>query len=306
MTRKILKVIKKPQLLFLYILSFRICEWLPDSLYLKMVYRLRIGKKLNLKNPVTFNEKLQWLKLHDRKPEYTVMVDKFAVRKYIADKIGEQYLIPLLGVWDSPEEINFNALPDQFVLKCNHNSGLGMCICKDKSTLNIEQVKKELKKGLRQNFYKHGREWPYKDVKRKIIAERYMEDKQSKQDGMIDYKFYCFNGEPKFLYVSTGLDNCKTARISFVSLDWKKMEFYRTDYMQHEQLPPKPEMFDQMLEICKKLSFNMPFLRVDLYQIKGQIYFSVLTFSPCCGMMPFNSDEWDEKLGALIDLHAAQ
>lgn len=149
---------------------------LPDKTYLKIKYKLATGKKLDLKNPQTFNEKLQWLKLYDRKPEYTRMVDKYEAKKYVAEKIGEEYIIPTLGVWSDPEDIDFDALPDRFVLKCTHNSGLGMCICKDKSKLDIEKVKAELRKGLREQYYYRGREWPYKDVKPRIIAEKYMED----------------------------------------------------------------------------------------------------------------------------------
>lgn len=170
------------------------------ALYLRMRFKQRCGRSLNLAEPKTFNEKLQWLKLYNRKPEYTVMVDKYKVREYIAQMIGEEYLIPLLGVWDDPEDIDFDALPNRFVLKCNHNSGLGMCICKDKSKLDITKVKAELRKGLQQNYYLSSREWPYKDVPRKIIAEKYMEDASG---DLKDYKFYCFNGEMKFVMINS-------------------------------------------------------------------------------------------------------
>ena len=189
---KILKYIKKPSLAIKYLKAKRLAgkygQSLNDEEYLKKAFKLNMGKELNLDNPQTFNEKLQWLKLHDRKSEYTIMVDKYLARDYIAKTIGEEYLIPLLGVWDSPDEIDFDALPDQFVLKCNHNSGLGMCICKDKSKLDIEKVKKELQKGLNENYYLHRREWPYKDVPRKIIAEKYMVDESGTE--LKDYKFF--------------------------------------------------------------------------------------------------------------------
>ena len=157
--------------IFEALLRRHLLDWMPDATFLKLAYKSRMGRKLDLDNPQTFNEKLQWLKLYDRRPEYTMMVDKYKVRDYIAEKLGEEYLIPLLGVWDDPDEIDFDALPNQFVLKCNHNSGLGMCICKDKTKLDIEKVKEELRKGLKQDYYLTGREWPYKDVLRKIICE---------------------------------------------------------------------------------------------------------------------------------------
>ena len=168
---------------------------MPDRDYLERKFEALMGTPLHLDAPQTFNEKLQWLKLYDRKPEYTRMVDKYRVREYITQKIGAEYLIPLLGVWDSPDEIDFAALPEQFVLKCNHNSGLGMCICKDKSTLDLRKVRRELRKGLRQDYYLPGREWPYKDVPRKIIAEKYMIDNDVNE--LRDYKFFCFRGEVK-------------------------------------------------------------------------------------------------------------
>ena len=171
-----------------------------DEPYLKKMFRATMGKELDLNDPKTFNEKLQWLKLYNRKPEYTMMVDKYLVRDYIKETLGEQYLIPLLGVWDDPDEIDFDALPDRFVLKCNHNSGKGMYICKDKSKMDVKKVKSELRAGLKQNYYLHGREWPYKDVPRKIIAEQYMED--AKTEELRDYKFFCFNGEVKAMFIA--------------------------------------------------------------------------------------------------------
>jgi len=190
--KKLKKLITNPRIVLQVLLgNEKIARIFPDKPYLKMKYWSIMGKKLNIENPQTFNEKLQWLKLYDRNPEYTKMVDKYEVRKYIAKKIGEEYLIPLLGVWDNPDDVDFDKLPDQFVLKCTHNSGLGMCICKDKSELDIAKVKKELEKGLKQNYYLHGREWPYKNVKPRIIAEKYMEDRNG---NFIDYKFFCFKG----------------------------------------------------------------------------------------------------------------
>lgn len=270
-----------------------------DSVYLKSMYKIYMKKNLNLSDPETFNEKIQWLKLYDRKPEYTMMVDKYKVREYIAEKIGAEYLIPLIGVWNNPNEIDYECLPNQFVLKCNHDSG-GLSICRDKDSFDFKKAKKKLTKSLKTNYYYSSREWVYKDVKPLVLAEKYMEDRSSNQ--LTDYKFYCFNGEVKFLYISTGLEDHSTARIGFYDLDFNKMKFRRSDYALPEKDPIKPQNFDKMIEIAKKLSHDIPFIRVDLYNINDKIYFSELTFYPCSGYMPFEPEEWDYKLGQLIEL----
>lgn len=275
-------------------------NWLPDEIYLKLLFKARLGKKLDLKNPQTFNEKIQWLKLYDRKPEYTVMVDKYLVKKYVADKIGEQYIIPTLGVWDSPDEIDFDKLPDQFVLKCNHNSGKGMCICNDKSKLDINKVKSELRKGLNENYYWGGREWPYKNVKRKIIAEQYMEDKNS--GALNDYKIFCFNGIAKFMFVATERQNEDTeTKFDFYDMDFNHLPF--TNGHPNSEIEIKcPSTLKEMKNIAEILSQNIPQVRVDLYEIDGKIYFGELTFSHWSGFVAFDPKEWDHKFGDLIEL----
>ena len=303
--KNIRKAITNPRLVVLVLLNKEsVARLFSDKLYLKIKYRLTMKKKLNLKNPQTFNEKLQCLKLYNRNPEYTKMVDKYEVRRYIADTIGEEYLIPLLGVWDSPDDIDFDSLPNQFVLKCNHNSGLGMCICKDKSKLDIEKVKKDLKKGLKQNYFVLGREWPYKGVKPRIIAEKFMadEDNLSDGDGLIDYKFYCFNGVPGYAYVSQNLDDHKRASISYITLDWEQAPFKRSDYASFKELPRKPQNLDKMLKLAEVLSKNISFLRVDFYEINGKIYFGELTFFPGGGFTELSPEEWDYRLGEMIKL----
>ncbi len=417
-----------------------------DERYLKKLYKASMGKPLNLDNPITFNEKLQWLKLYDRKPIYTTMVDKYEAKKYVADIIGEEHIIPTLGVWDRFEDIDFDSLPNQFVLKCTHDSG-GLVICRDKNRLDRKAARKKINAALKRNYYYSSREWPYKDVKPRIIAEQYMEDRSgplpdykafsldgftramaiaterfnkgeetkfdfsnmefrhlpftnghpdSKKDikrpeafekmvelanefskgnpplgvdfyeidgqvyfgeltfshwsgmmpfepekwdtkfgewiklpehmggggylitsnngyilwvhqqaslpskGLTDYKFYCFDGKPLFLYISAGLENHATASISFLTMDWTRAPFARTDFKPFEQLPPRPECFDEMVAIASRLSQGHEFLRVDLYQINKTVYFSELTFSPCGGMMPFDPPEWDAILGEKI------
>lgn len=270
-------------------------NYLPDYFYLKLIYIGRKGKRLRLKEPITFNEKLQWLKLYDRNDKYTTMVDKYEVRDYIVEIIGEEYLVPILGVWDKFEEINFDELPNQFVLKCTHDSG-GLIICKDKNSLDINWAREKINNCMNRNYYYNSREWPYKNVKPRIIAEVFIED------DIKDYKFYCFNGKPYYLYISQGLDDHNTARISFYDMELSKAPFGRSDYLPFEDKIIKPKNFDLMIELSIKLSKDLPFIRVDLYNVDNKIYFSELTFTPCSGFMPFDPPEYDDILGELIDL----
>ena len=268
-----------------------------DEEFLRRKFKVCMKKDLDLDNPKTFNEKLQWLKLHNRCPEYTVMVDKYLVRDYIREQLGEEYLIPLIGVWDDPDEIDFDALPDKFVLKCNHNSGLGMYICRDKSKMDIEKVKKDLRRGLAQDYYLTGREWPYKNVPRKIICEKFMSDGINKD--IKDYKFFCFNGIPMFMYISS--DNAQNPTTDFFDMDFNHLNLRMKD-PNSEVIPSKPPKFDEMKEVAIKLSQNIPFVRVDMYVIDDQIYFGELTFFHNCGFCEIHPEEWGEKLGSWIDL----
>lgn len=273
-------------------------KFISDKTCLKILYHMYFGKKLNLKNPKTFSEKLQWLKLYDRKPEYTTMVDKYAVKKLVADLIGAEHVIPTLGIWDSFDEIDFATLPDQFVLKCTHDSG-GLVIVRNKNQFDKAAAKKKIEKCLKRNFFYTGREWPYKNVKPCIIAEQFLE---AGEDGLIDYKFFCFNGEPKFLYVSKGLDNHETASISFMTMDWQFAPYGRNDFKPFSELPEKPLNFDKMVEFAKKLSSGFDFLRVDMYSINNKIYFSELTFYPSAGYMPVSNPEHDLEVGNMLVL----
>lgn len=272
-----------------------------DKLYLEWLWYLKFGRKLDLKNPQTFNEKLQWLKLYSREPIFTTMVDKYASKGYVAGIIGDEHIIPTFGVWDKPEDIDWDALPQQFVLKCTHDSD-GNVICRDKSKLNIAVATERLNRSLKRKYYSQSREWPYKNVPPKIIGEKFMTDEFQKVSGLMDYKFYCFDGEPKLLYISTGFENHATASISFITLDWEFAPFRRSDFKPFDILPPKPEHFDTMMEFARMLSNGFPFLRVDMYEIDHQVYFSELTFSPCGGMMPFEPEEWDYKMGSWLTL----
>lgn len=285
---------------------------IPDELYLRLKYRVRTGKPLNLKNPSGFNEKLQWLKIHDRNPGYAMLVDKYEVKRFVSDRIGEDYIIPTLGVWERFEDIDFGMLPDQFVLKCTHDSG-GLVICKDKSCFDEEEARRKINKSLKTNYYWHSREWAYKNVKPRILAEQYMVDtwaqrqfsQNAKTDGLIDYKFFCFHGVPKFLYVAYAnlVDGKKDDLLSYIDFNWNLTPFYRVDHKQIPVLPPKPDNLEEMIMIAEKLSANIPFVRVDLYCIDGKIYFSELTFCPGGGFGLFSPEEWEKRIGDLIKIH---
>lgn len=294
--KKVAKGFKNPLHAVLVLLPDRFWNQLDDKTFLRIKYQSRTRKKLNLNNPTRFNEKLQWIKLYDRNPEYTVMVDKYAVREYIAQAVGQQYLIPLIGVWDNPDEIDFDALPNQFVLKCNHNSGLGMCICKDKSKLDIEDTKNKLRQGLAQDFFIITREWPYKNVKRRIIAEQYMDDGSGE---LRDYKVLCFNGEPKLIQYHQGRFTYHTQ--DFYDTQWNRLPITQGSPLS-ENILEKPVFLEEMLELSRKLAKDIPHVRVDWYYVGGQLYFGELTFFDASGYDDFEPDEWNEILGSWITL----
>lgn len=293
------RLIRNPFLLFPMGAAKGWFHGMDDRKYLKACYRAYFGKKLDLENPQTFSEKIQWLKLNDRNPLYTDMVDKYKVKKWVASKIGDVHVVPTFDMWRTAEEIDISSLPNQFVLKTNHDSG-GVVICRDKDKFDIEDAKSFLSAHLQNNFFYVGREWPYKDVEPVVFAEKYLDGFDSA--GMIDYKFYCFNGEPKFLYVSKGLEDHETAAISFLNLDWTRAPFARNDYRPFEILPEKPLSYDVMLHFAHQLSEGIPFVRVDFFEYEGTPYFSEMTFYPCAGFMPFEPDAADSDIGLLLNV----
>ena len=301
---KIIKVISDKQYRFHILSALGKYDKMPDEKYLKKRYKLDMGVELDLNDPKTLNEKLQWLKLYNRKDIYTVMVDKYLARDYIAEKLGKEYLIPLLGVWDKAEDINFDELPEKFVLKCNHNSGMGMFICRDKSALTLEkiaEIRKNLNKGLKENYYLSGREWPYKNVKPRIIAEKYMTDSPGSKD-FTDYKFFCFNGFVDCVMVCLERSSGDT-KFYFFDKEWQLKKYnYRGINAPEGFTIPKPEQMDEMFKIASKLSEGIPFVRVDLYVSDGQIYFGEMTFFPQSGFDPNLLPETDKYFGSLIDL----
>ena len=290
---------KNPMRAFVKLGGWGFFNWMSDETYLKIAFRSLMGKKLDLKNPQTFNEKLQWLKLYDRKPIYTTMVDKYEAKKYVADKIGEQYIIPTLGVWDKFEDIDFDKLPNQFVLKCTHDSG-GLVICRDKSKFDIEAARKKISRSLKRNYFWQGREWPYKDVKPRIIAEKYMEDTST--NDLKDYKFFCFNGVPKILFIASDRANPKEeTKFDFYDINYNHLDF-TNGHPNAVSQPLKPIKFEEMVNLAGKLSQNIPLLRVDFYEISGKVYFGELTFSHWSGFVPFNPEKWDKIIGTWIDI----
>lgn len=270
----------------------------PDRLYLKLLYWACMGERLDLGNPRTFNEKLQWLKLYDRRDEYTTMVDKVEAKKWVAERIGEQYVIPTLGVWERPEDIDFDALPDKFVMKTNHDSGQ-VCICTDKSKLDREKVRREMAASLRRDYYLTGREWPYKNVRRRILAEQYLECGSSSD--LVDYKFFCFGGEPRFIQV---IQNRRTREtIDFFDLEWRHQEFVGLSVSSRaEQMPEAPETLAEMIAVARAVAVRNPFSRIDLYEVNGKVYFGEITFYPAGGFGRFQPEAYNEIIGEMISL----
>lgn len=278
-----------------------------DETYLRVRFRLLMGKWPNLKNPQTFSEKLQWLKLHDRRPEYTVMVDKYAVKDYVARIIGEEYVIPTLGVWNNPEEIEWEKLPNQFVLKTTHGGGsLGVVVCKDKTKLDKDKTITKLKASMKDDGFRIQGEWPYKNVPRRIIAEKYLEPSPNMKD-LPDYKWYCFNGTPKYCQVIQGRSSNET--IDFFDTSWIHQDFVGLNPMNGPEFnnaieePLRPSNLDVQLRITRCLSKGIPFSRIDLYSVDDKVFFGEITFFPFSGFGSLRPQEWNLILGDMIELN---
>lgn len=276
-----------------------LARFIPDKLFLKFLFRNRMGYWMDFKSPRTFNEKLQWLKVYDRKTVYTNFVDKIEVKKFVADKIGKEYIIPTLYEYNNVDEINWETLPNQFVLKCTHDSG-GVIVCTDKSKLDIEQAIRTLRKNLSLSYYIYNREYPYKNCKRRIICEELLVDESGYE--LKDYKFFCFNGVPKLLFVASDRfkDNEET-KFDFFDLEFNRLPF-TNGHPQSSLSINKPIGFEKMIEISKILSNGLPHVRVDLYNINGRIYFGEMTFYHWSGLVPFEPKEWDYKIGDMLKL----
>lgn len=296
--KNIKRVFKDPRLILIFILS-RYCHWMNDELYLQILYFLRMGKMLHLNPPVTYNEKLQWLKLHDRHPEYTQMVDKAMAKEYAAGIIGNEYIIPTLGVWDKFEDIDFDTLPNQFVLKCTHDSG-GVVICTDKDKLDISKAKKKINRSMRRNYFYGTREYPYKNVKPRIIAEEYMEDENKE---LVDYKLLCFNEEVKYSLVCSERFSKAGLKVTFFDREWNKLPITQKDPSSDLAIL-KPYNYDKMIVLAEKIAKKVanPFVRIDFYDIRGHIYFGEITFYPTSGLSAIKPEKWDRILGDEIKI----
>lgn len=292
--------INKPQKMIRAAASNGLMNFLPDIWYLPLVFQAETGYKLNLKNPVTYNEKLQWIKLYDRKPIYRVYADKYAVRDYVKKKLGEKYLIPLLGVYERVEDIDWGLLPDQFVLKCTHGSGSNI-ICKYKKQLDIVQTEKLLNQWMKKSWYWFGREWAYKNIKPRIICEQFLQTVDGKAP--VDYKFMCFNGEPKLIQVHQ--DRFGNHTNDFYDIEWNKTYISRQSVPNSAEKVNKPETLNEMLNISKILSHNMPHARIDLYIHDNKVYFGEITLYPTSGFSTFSRYDDDVMLGGWINLKAS-
>ncbi len=276
-----------------------ISRLVPDRLYVKMKFRRSFHRPLNLKNPKTYNEKLQWLKLYDRNPIYIQLVDKYEAKQYIRDRVGEQYVVKTLGVWDTFDAIDFSSLPNQFVLKCTHDCG-GLVICKDKKSLDLAESRSKINSSLKTNYYLTCREWPYKNVKRRIIAEEYLEN--SAVGELRDYKFFCFNGEVKALFVASSRQNeTEETKFDFFDTDYRHLPIIN-GHPNSPTLPERPKKLDEMIRLAEILSRGFPHIRCDFYEIGDKVYVGELTLYHWGGLVPFEPQEWDERFGSWIRL----
>lgn len=281
-------------------MMYQLMRVVPDSVYVRLKYRKNFGKLPNLRNPQTFNEKLNWLKLYDRNQHYTTLVDKHEVKQYVADVIGGEYVIPTIGVWESAEEIDFDSLPDKFVMKATHDSG-GVVICRDKSKLDREAARKKMSEALQRDFYAVTREWPYKNVKRRIIAEQLLEVDGDTTNGSInDYKFFCFNGKVRFMKVDVDRDT--DHRANYYDTKFHLLNFTETRFGFADKPVEKPVHFEKMIELAEKLAKDKRFLRVDFYEVGDRLYFGEITFFPDSGVGRFTPESADDEIGAMLQL----
>lgn len=298
MRNRVKEIIRKPLQIFGTLGHYGLLNWISDETYLKIAFYICMGKKLNLDNPRTYSEKLQWLKLNNRKPEYINMVDKYEAKIIAQRIIGSKYIIPALGIWDSFDEIEFDTLPQQFVLKCTHDSG-GICICKDKNQFDIKTARQKINRCLKRNFYDGGREWPYKAVKPRIVAEQYIEDNATQE--LRDYKYFTFDGKAKFLLIATNRMGKEGVKTDFFDMEFRHLPF-TCGHPNADLLPEKPKNFELMIQLAEKLAQGHPHLRVDFYEANGKVYFGEYTFFHMSGFYPYSPFYWDEKLGSYLNL----
>lgn len=279
-------------------LLVKFSPYLPDKFFLSCMVRVQCGYWPNWKNPQTYNEKLSWLKLYYKNPEYTKMVDKYAVKEYVATIIGDKYVIPTIGVWEKPEEIDWDALPQRFVLKTTHGGGSeGVVICKDKNKFDFQAAIVKLNKSLKQDISVSLREWPYKDVHRRIIAEQFID---GENNDLSDYKFFCFDGDVRALFVGTERSTGEV-KFDYFDADFNHLDLVQSHPMSGKQIE-KPDTFEEMKQVASMLSKGIPQVRVDLYSVNGKVYFGEMTFFHHGGITPFHPESWDYTFGSWIEL----
>lgn len=299
---KVRKYLRKPGLMLPLLASRGFLKGMDDATFLRRWYKDYFGKDLNLDDPKGFNEKIQWLKLYDRNPEYVDMVDKISAKKWVANRIGETFIVPTLAIWETVDVIDTDSLPDRFVLKTNHDNG-GVVICESKASFDLVKAKAKLKKHLSQNYYYVGREWPYKNIEPRIFAEEFIDDGAtdcSGSCGFVDYKFLCFNGEPRLMFTCSGRAQ-NDLRVDFFDMSWNLQPFTR-HYPNSDIIPDKPAHFEEMKKAAEVLSEGIPFVRVDFYDTPSGPLFGEMTFYPGSGFEEFEPSEWDDILGSWIDL----
>ena len=304
--KTVISMLNTPGKMILPLASGGFFNWLPDKPYLQLAYWGQMGKNIDLDNPQTFNEKLQWLKLYDRNPRYHSLVDKYELKQYIAEKIGSEYTIQTLGLWNNVDEIPFDQLPNEFVLKCTHDSG-SIIICQNKKDFDINAAKKKLTHHMKKSTYWLGREWPYKGITARIIAEPYLKDtrvhKQENQiKGLSDYKVHCFDGRPKVILVCKERFSEEGVTEDFFDVQWNRLSVKRPDTGNSKENIPCPEKLEEMLSISKVLSKGIPFVRVDFYLVNQQLYVGELTFFPASGLKGFLPASFDEEMGTWLIL----
>lgn len=299
MVERMIRYLSDSDYRFLANRAYGLNKNLSDEVFLKKLFKIKMGCDLNLENPVTYNEKLQWLKIHDRNPIYTSMVDKYEVKKIVAEAVGESYVIPTLGVWDTFDEIDLENLPRQFVLKCTHDSG-STVICKDKSSWNVNEARKKINSFLRKNYYYYSREWPYKNVQPRILAEKYMEDNSTAE--LRDYKFFTFDGVAKAMFIASERQDTSTeTKFDFYDMEFNRLNIVNGHPNSGKEMK-KPETFDEMRTLAETLSKGIPHLRVGFYEVNGKVYFGEFTFSHWGGIVPFVPEEWDYTFGEWLKL----
>ena len=288
------KILHNPLLAIRPLAERGFLNWMSDSQYLSLLYRSQFGRSPDLEHPQKFTEKIQWLKIHDRNPEYIKWVDKISAKEMARSFLGERYAVPLLKCWNKAEEINFDGLPEICVLKCNHDQGSTVIYRRNLS--NEDSIRYYFRKRLNKNPYSTTREWPYSQIKPQILCEPYLSEE------IFDYKFFCFNGEPKIINIGQKSEIDKQTRVSFLDLDWKFMPFQRSDFKRIESLPPKPECLDELMELARKLSKGTKFVRTDFFVIERNIYFSEFTLYPTSGLIQFEPEEADIEVGSWLEI----